>query len=135
MKGYSTFLKASVLEPHYQMQFSVITRTPVQFNPQMRPYQVQPLWIKVDLRVMVMKGYSIYPRLQEWSLSNRCSLMPYTGDLVITVQSSVNMSSVIISRYHSHKKSNIVILTIYSKKNITRPFFHLFSILQPALIN
>ena len=27
MKGYSTFLKASGLEPHHQMQFCVISRT------------------------------------------------------------------------------------------------------------
>ena len=45
----------------------------------MGPYQVPPLWVKVDLRVMVKKEYSIFPKIQEWSLTIRCNLMSYAG--------------------------------------------------------
>ena len=31
------------------------------------PYQVLPLWVRVDLGAMTMKGYS--PNLQAWSLT------------------------------------------------------------------
>ena len=34
----------------------------VLFDPKIRPYQVQPLWIKVNLGVMAMKGYSSFPK-------------------------------------------------------------------------
>ena len=30
----------------------------------MGPKQVLPLWVRVDLGVMVMKGYSIFPKAQ-----------------------------------------------------------------------
>ena len=33
MKVYSTFLKASGLKPHYQIQFNVIPKTLVVFDP------------------------------------------------------------------------------------------------------
>ena len=48
------------LEPHHQMQFNVILQT-----------------TRVDLRVMVMNEYSIFPKLQNWSLTIKCSLMSY----------------------------------------------------------
>ena len=35
--------------------------------------------VRVDMGVMTMKGYATLPDLQNWSLSIRCSLMPYSG--------------------------------------------------------
>ena len=32
------------------------------FNPEIGPYQVLPLWARVDLGAMVMKGYSAFPK-------------------------------------------------------------------------
>ena len=34
----------------------------VLFNPPIRPHQVLPLWVRVDLRVIAMKGYSAFPK-------------------------------------------------------------------------
>ena len=34
----------------------------VLFNPLIGPYQVLPLWAKVDLGAMAMKGYSAFPK-------------------------------------------------------------------------
>ena len=34
----------------------------VLFDPQIRPYQMLPLRVKMDLGAMAMKGYSIFPK-------------------------------------------------------------------------
>ena len=34
----------------------------VLFDPQIGPYQVLPLWARVDLGAMVMKGYSAFSK-------------------------------------------------------------------------
>ena len=34
----------------------------VLFNPYIGPYQVLPLWARVDLGVMAMKGYPVSPK-------------------------------------------------------------------------
>ena len=34
----------------------------VLFNSCIRPYQVLPFWARVDLGVMVMKGFSAFPK-------------------------------------------------------------------------
>ena len=38
---------------------------------------VLPLWIWVDLGVMAMKGYSTFPKLQNWSLTISFNLVSY----------------------------------------------------------
>ena len=47
----------------------------------MGPYQAQVIWIRVNLTVMTMKGYSTSPTFQDWSLTIRCSIVSYTGHL------------------------------------------------------
>ena len=37
----------------------------------MEPQQVLPFWIKVDLRVMVIKSYSIFPKLQDCQITRK----------------------------------------------------------------
>ena len=34
----------------------------VLFDPKIRPYQVLPLWVRLDLGAMAMKGYSTFPK-------------------------------------------------------------------------
>ena len=34
----------------------------VLFNPKIGPYQVLPLWARVDLGAMAIKGYSAFPK-------------------------------------------------------------------------
>ena len=34
----------------------------VLFNPLIGPYQVLPLWARMDLAVMAMKGYCAFPK-------------------------------------------------------------------------
>ena len=53
----------------YFKQFSLAyVRSLVLFDPLIEPYQVLPLWIRVDFRAMPMKGHSAFfkaPSLQE----------------------------------------------------------------------
>ncbi len=44
------------------IQFSISTQL-VLFNPEIGLYQVLPFWARVDLGVMVMKGYSAFPKV------------------------------------------------------------------------
>ena len=43
----------------------------------MEPEQALPHWVRVDLRVMVMKEYSTL--LKNWIHTTRCSLVSYPG--------------------------------------------------------
>ena len=89
--------QTSRLELRHQMQFNIIARTFVLFDPQMGPKQILPCRLRVDLRVMGKKGYSIFPKaldlephhqiecrvisrvgLQRWS---RCILKPQPSGL------------------------------------------------------
>ena len=47
------------------IQFSISTQFKCQtvlFDPEIGPYQVLALWARVDLGVMTMKGYSVFPK-------------------------------------------------------------------------
>ena len=43
-------------------QFYFKEHSLVLFDPQIGPCQVLPRWIRVDLEVMTMKGYSTFPK-------------------------------------------------------------------------
>ena len=38
---------------------------------------VLPFWLSVELRVLVIKGYSIFPKLRERNLTIKCTLILY----------------------------------------------------------
>ena len=40
-----------------------------------RPKQILPFRVKVDFRIMVIKGYSTFPKIEDWSLTIVCSLV------------------------------------------------------------
>ena len=44
--------------------------------------QVLLLYVRVNLGVIAMKGYSTFPKLQDWSLTIRCSLLSYSRHLL-----------------------------------------------------
>ena len=44
------------------MQLYYEYTTTVLFDPYIRLYQVLPPWVRVDLEVMAMKGYSVFPK-------------------------------------------------------------------------
>ena len=51
-------------EQFYFKQFSLAQEhSLVLFDPYIGPYQVLPLWARVDLGVMTMKGYSTFPQI------------------------------------------------------------------------
>ena len=59
MKVYSTFCRATGLEPHHLLRFSFIPRTLINRYDFKK---LQPLWVRVDLGVMAMKVYSTFRR-------------------------------------------------------------------------
>ena len=49
----------------------------VVFDPKIGPYQILPIWVKVDPRVMVMKGYSTFSKAS--GLEPHCNFVSYSG--------------------------------------------------------
>ena len=63
--------KIPELEPHHQMQFSVMLKTLVLFESEIGLWQVLSLRAWVDLGVMPMKWYSTFPKGLELKLHKR----------------------------------------------------------------
>ena len=53
-------------EQFYFKQFSLAQfQGLVLFDPLIGPYQVLPLWVRIDLRAMAMKEYAAFPKAPE----------------------------------------------------------------------
>ena len=76
MKGYTAFPKTPELELHYQIFFFSFVGVGGVYSSA----EIQSVYFTVLVNwARIMKGYSTFPKLQNWNLISRYSSMPYTG--------------------------------------------------------